>query len=210
MTKRILNSSNAVLVLHQLSQQKEGDYTKSIAEELDIPFKSVNITLRNLYDQGLVEQGKRTKAQYYRIDPEGIADYWIKQIKDNYEQINYKGINDEGEKEIKRRYNYFKDNEDQIRNFLEEFIPLVLQSYTPNTETTLSDILFESAAKTILEIQSSPSTEVLDEKDHLKIIPLAVRDFKGTYAYVLEAKHILNPELNYTGYVDHNDETEHE
>lgn len=197
MSVRIQNSSQAVAILHLLSKEEEGDYSKSIAEQLDKPIRSVNRLLRKMLEEGLVKYGKRTQAKYYEIDPEGIAYYWIQTIEEHYEDIKHRD-----DQTIEERYESFQNNREQIKDFLTRFLPLVLQSYSLELDSTLEDLLFEATAKTILELETIDS-EHLEGREYLKTLPLLVSDYKGTYAYTMEAATVLSSELERGGFVEH-------
>lgn len=204
MTEPILNSSQAVAILHQISLSKEGSYTKEIAEEIDKPQKSVNRLLQSLLEKGLIKKGKRTKAQYYTLNPEGIAQYWISQIENHYEALDA-----ERKQDVEKRYKIFEENRNEIENFLKKYFSMLLQNYSPNLDATLQDILFETLSKTIMEMEQI-SPEELEENKFLRVIPLLVSDYKGTYSNVLTASYALGSDVTFEGWVQHVEDEENQ
>lgn len=70
---RLLNSTLAYQILRVLFLSQDELYAKEIAEELNRSSNSVSNYLKLLRDNGLIERGKRTQAQYYKIDPIGVG-----------------------------------------------------------------------------------------------------------------------------------------
>ncbi|MFB6208251.1 MAG: ArsR/SmtB family transcription factor [Candidatus Nanohaloarchaea archaeon] len=80
----LLPSEAAYTVLRQLylSDSEYGMYAKEIAEESNLSRHTVSTYIKSLRDYGLIKRNyeKRSKAQYYEIDFEGISkftrDFW--------------------------------------------------------------------------------------------------------------------------------------
>lgn len=68
-------SSAAYKVLSVVLKNDEGSYGKEIEREADLSQGQVGDCLKILYETGLVKKGKRTRAQYYELDPEGLAGF---------------------------------------------------------------------------------------------------------------------------------------
>lgn len=73
---------NIVRFLHDAEEQKYSqqivDYLQNIGHETSKA--SVSNYLKMLRDHGIIERGKRTKAQYYKLSYEGIYQTWIDYI----------------------------------------------------------------------------------------------------------------------------------
>jgi len=67
---RMVNSEVGYAILRNLAE--EPMYAKELSEEIGSSRNSVANYLNMLRDSGLIERGKRTKAQYYKIRPEGL------------------------------------------------------------------------------------------------------------------------------------------
>lgn len=98
----VLNSELAYNVLQRLARKTEGDYGKRIAEELDKPQASICRTLTNLTDAGFATRGKRTRAQYYEINYEGVTEFWYRSLLEELEDGDNKDIMEKDEAAIKR------------------------------------------------------------------------------------------------------------
>lgn len=129
--ERILNSEMAVDILGAVASRKEGNYSTNIAEDLDKSQPSISRMLTNLHDIGFIKKGKREKAQYYKLNYQGIAEYWCKELESKLEEEN-------SDKKIKR----FKKEKDKIKEFTKTFFQNVLTKYKFSDNLTTSEFLF--------------------------------------------------------------------
>lgn len=191
MVTSIRNSSLAVSILNQLAQEEEGDYTKNIADNLDKPLKSVSRLIKALFFHKLIDEGKRTRAQYYQVSPRGIANYWLKLIQESYEEIDF-----EQDKEAKRNFENLKEEEDEIIDFLAEYFAITLKSdkiQEDNYENTLGNLLFESLQESIYIFAEKENTNY-QEHGYLTTIIRAIRDYKDVTPHWMEVSRAVQPE----------------
>lgn len=127
----ILNSELAVQVLQQIAQSNPGDYSTRIAEELDKPQSSISRVITELNEISFTEKGKRGKAQYYRIDYEGIADYWYRQIEKQLEQHSDKDS-------LKN----LRENNEKIKALNKRYTRKTLENCSLAGEKTLQQVIF--------------------------------------------------------------------
>lgn len=77
--KNVITSERPYDVLRELSNNiEEGSYATEIADTLDSNQQNISEIINNLEKVGLVEKGKRTRAQYYRVSPEGAFDLFLR------------------------------------------------------------------------------------------------------------------------------------
>lgn len=88
--ERMVNSEVAYSILRNLSE--EPMYAKELSEEIGSSRNSIANYLNMLRDSGLIERGKRTKAQYYKIRPDGFFDVLIKFLEDKQEENGIEGL----------------------------------------------------------------------------------------------------------------------
>lgn len=127
----ILNSELAVQVLQQIARSNPGDYSTRIAEELDKPQSSISRVITELNEINFTKKGKRGKAQYYRIDYEGIADYWYRQIEKQLEQHSDK---DSLEK--------LRENSEETKALSKRYTRKMLKNCSVAGEKTLQQVIF--------------------------------------------------------------------
>lgn len=205
MTESILNSSQAVTILHLISEKEEGMYSKEIAENIDKSVNTVNNMVRNLYRLGLIKKGKRNKAQYYRINAEGIGEFWIKEIEQFFEEVE----NKEKIPGLVSHYNIFKENKEEIQEFVEIFLPLTFQRYEPRRELTLKQVMFEKVANTITEMETlGVNPELLEENEYITKVPLLVKYYLGTKGEPVDGSYALGADINLGGVVIHREPEE--
>lgn len=95
-------SEKAFIVAKAIARKEEGSYGKEIAEEYDMNQPDVASLINNLKENGIVEKGKRTRAQYYEISKEGIYACMLNEIyeemaKDHFMEQVPKMFGEEGE-----------------------------------------------------------------------------------------------------------------
>lgn len=82
----LFTSPMAFRMVSLLSRQEM--YSRQLTEDLNNQYhyetsrESVSNYLKRLRDAGLIERGKRTQAQYYRVDYEGFYFAWLNYIED--------------------------------------------------------------------------------------------------------------------------------
>lgn len=76
--EQILNSELAVVVLKNCLG--EGSYASQISDRTGANRANISEIISHLESLGLLEKGKRTKAQFYRVDHEGLFEYWFKKL----------------------------------------------------------------------------------------------------------------------------------
>lgn len=76
-------SEKAFIVVRAIAR-KESSYGKEIAEDLEMNQPDVASLIKNLHKNGILEKGKRTKAQYYTISKEGVYECMLSEV---YEEM---------------------------------------------------------------------------------------------------------------------------
>jgi DNA-binding transcriptional ArsR family regulator len=145
----VLNSELAYNILQRLARKTEGDYGKRIAEELGKPQASICRTLTNLTDAGFVTRGKRTRAQYYEINYEGITDFWYNSLLEELEEGENRDI--------------MRKEEEIIKGIGSQFFEKVLTEDGFNKNITVSELLYNCLIYSVGE-KLSTSNDFLDEK----------------------------------------------
>lgn len=95
-------SEKAFIVAKAIAKKEDGSYGKEIAEEYDMNQPDVASLINNLQENGIVEKGKRTRAQYYEISKEGVYQCMLNEIyeemaKDHFMEQVPKMFGEEGE-----------------------------------------------------------------------------------------------------------------
>lgn len=84
---RVLNGETCYQILREIVQTDEGSYAAQIARDLDRGRTDTTRAIRAMKTHGILKQGKRTKSQYYILDPEGLiellSDLWDEDIRNN-------------------------------------------------------------------------------------------------------------------------------
>jgi len=91
--RNLLSSNMAYDILSVMLLSEDEMYSKEIKEELEYrnyntSNASVSNYIKQLRDFGLVERGKRTKAQYYHVNVQGLYSFWANSISKILEQIS--------------------------------------------------------------------------------------------------------------------------
>lgn len=195
MTESILNSSQAVSILRHLSQKKEGMYTKEIAEEMDKSVNTVSNMIRNLFRLGLVEKGKRTKAQYYRISPEGIANFVLDEIDRYYiEEINDSEF-------LEGLYEDFEEYREEVKEFLMYEYPFALQTIPEGKSPNLKEFLFTAEALKISKIKER-HPEWIEKEEYLPTLQLVFTQYTELPLDIMSIADYAQEDLN-TNLVEH-------
>lgn len=121
---RLLNSEVAYQILRELHSQntEEGMYAKELAESLDKSRNSIANYLKILRDSGLVERTKRTQAQYYDIDFDGVSTFWYEELMQRFESFE-KEVEEEIEGDDFQVRDEFSEETRQIAKEYQEALP---------------------------------------------------------------------------------------
>ena len=79
---QILNSKLAYKILTNMNRP-EGSYPSKIAQELKTQQTTISDILKGLRELNLVKRTKRTKAQFYVLNYDGLADSLIKSVQNS-------------------------------------------------------------------------------------------------------------------------------
>lgn len=126
----ILNSELAVQILSAIASRTEGNYSTNLADELDKSQPSISRILTELHELGFIEKGKRGKVQYYQIDYNEIAEYWLQKLRDKLEEDHAR---------------YTPEDLDQHRNEAKELASNFFENFLKTNEIsgmTVSRVLF--------------------------------------------------------------------
>lgn len=147
----LLNSEMVLDIVQLLSDGRER-YAKEIADELDTTSQSVSKYLKVLRESKIIERGKRTQAQYYRINYEGMSNFWYNKLYqaliDRFEQDrgfnkDKEGVN-EGEVHWADGVAFsFEELEEDYKILAQEYFELTLNTCDQNT---LYEYLFRDFA----------------------------------------------------------------
>lgn len=139
------NSKIAYEILRTLylSDSEEGLYSKQITEELDASQNSVNNFIKSLRDNGLIKRTKRTRAQYYDIDLEGIYQNWLNHLLNELEANKQRDIPGkwiDALEEAEQNVENFR-NDEEIQKFFTEY----LKNFLEETEESDINMLYEKS-----------------------------------------------------------------
>lgn len=126
----ILNSELAYDVLKLLAKKENGDYGKRIADELGKPQSSICRVLTSLTEENFVKRGKRTRAQFYEINYQGIAEFW-------YESLEKELDDESSEKDI------LEEKKEKVIEFGKKFFETVMNNCKEDSKT-VSELLYNS------------------------------------------------------------------
>lgn len=81
--KRLMDNKYVYELLREIATKEEGNYSTQIAKELGKGGREeATRVCRRLEEIGLVKKGKRTKAQYYKLDEQGLVNTFRKLVDD--------------------------------------------------------------------------------------------------------------------------------
>lgn len=96
----------------------KGSYSSEIAEKLGIDQSLVSEIIVKLEELNLIKKGKRTRAQYYTVDPTGIALFSINQLYsdllDSEVDPNYPDLEETPYDSVKEIVDYIEDYKEEI------------------------------------------------------------------------------------------------
>lgn len=171
-----IRSEVAVKVLENLESHEDGNYSTQIAEELDKTQSSISRILSELKKKGIVQKGKRTKAQFYELDYDGLVDYWYSRLETSLEQEgNF--YREEFGADGYTSLSEFRDYEDEIKEFSKKYFQraINISKKEPHKaeSLTLFDLLYTSYAFSLAAFNSNP-IEDLEEPEYFKPLRLAL------------------------------------
>jgi predicted transcriptional regulator len=139
----ILNSETALNVLREIRESGEkGTYTKEISNELGASKTTISHIIKELRDLEAIKRGKRTKAQYYKIDYQGLTDYWFATLMDYLRQAPLDDVYPSMDKSMKE---IFEEDEEEIRQLSQDYFRNALGG--KRHQMTLYDFLFTNYAQ---------------------------------------------------------------
>lgn len=184
--EKLMNSEKAVQILALLSSKEEGSFPKEISQEVGVHTSTASEIIRQMRELNFVKRFKRSQAQYYKVDYDGLTDYWLSEIESMYpDQQEFELM---GEK-IDANYPGFTEEERvKAENFFRQYIQEILKT---DINDKLSNIMFESLFLSLTEYEQKNNT-VLNDLDKVKI---ALKT-KFKYGYSTELMNRVLEELN--------------
>lgn len=134
--KEVLNSELAVKIMACLHSEGES-YGSEIAEKLDKNQSSVARMISKLNHAGFIEETRREQAQYYKVNWEGVMDFWINELERSLEESEDKQTLQEWNKHRDAARNLGKD---LVQNSVDNLYPEFIDSMK---EATVDNILFD-------------------------------------------------------------------
>lgn len=137
----VLTVKPGLKVLKQIATSEEGSYSSEISEKTGMSRTDASRILRTLHDMEVAEQGKRTRAQYYEVNPEGLLQLFCQiwgldqeEVPEEFQGflMDWVKIYDKGDSSIRRMLRedfaealdeYRRDNNDELPDqlkFLED------------------------------------------------------------------------------------------
>jgi len=172
----ILNSELAYDILKLLASKDKGDYGKSIAEDLDKPQSSICRALTSLTEEEFVSRGKRTRAQYYEIDYEGIADYW-------YESLLEELPEDSEEHQL------LEENREDAREIGKKFFHDVMDKCDDSQK--VSELLYNSFIYSLGDLITAKE-DYLSQRDLIRSLSEATMNKLDIHGHPDELNNIIN------------------
>jgi DNA-binding transcriptional ArsR family regulator len=194
----ISNSELAVKVLCELAAEEEGDYGSNLAKKLDKSQASVARILRRLHEAGMVEKGKREKAQYYRIDYGGVAAFWydtvIQKVSEGPETIDKGWWLEGGQVSTSTLLERLESREEEIKQVSASYIKNVLQNEADEIgDVTVAELLFEYFGYAIGH-NLIQNRQLAAKNQHLEPMKDALVYFWNLHGFAPELEQILRSE----------------
>ncbi|NMI89289.1 helix-turn-helix domain-containing protein [Nanohaloarchaea archaeon] len=200
---KLLKSEMVLDITRLLSDGRER-YAKEIADELDTTSQSVSKYLKVLRESKIIERGKRTQAQYYRINYDGLADFWYNEL--------FQALLDRIEDERDLEKNYEEQMEDQIhwadafafrfeeleedyKSFATKFFELTLNT---TNQSNLYDYLFRNFAIS-LSLSWVENNEFYKDLDELKPIRTALINYIANNRENIDIKESVDEAIEIAG-----------
>lgn len=183
---QIMNSKLATKILHNVAEEQ--NYGSQIAKDIDKSQTSVDRVIQGLKNLGFIEEGRRTQAQYYTIDYEGISSFWYEELKkgmENSPELEQfeKNLLEDVEEIAYASHTQFEKNREDIY----EFGKLYFQNYfeMQYVDLELGEVLFLNLYTSITAYQKNIDYRKLE---YLSTIKKALR-FKlniASYSEIVE------------------------
>ncbi|MFB6192731.1 MAG: ArsR/SmtB family transcription factor [Candidatus Nanohaloarchaea archaeon] len=119
MAKEILKSELATYVLVKLAEEES--YSTELSKKLNKKQSSISRTLSDLKDHNLVKESKRGKAQYYKVDYEGLGEFLFDILEESHSRWNKQkqlieklGVTKAEEEQFPEIHEKIKEKEDEL------------------------------------------------------------------------------------------------
>jgi len=185
----ILKSTFAYRILREIHDEEK--YAKEIVEDLqenyglDTSKQSVSNYLKSLRDLGFIKRGKRTRAQYYKIDYEGLYGYWLDFI--TWKLDSHLGAADRLQELIEKRVDELKESPEKQEHIKENF-PVSPEDYIESLEKP-KDMFFDRVQE---------SYEIFDgEIKESEIVKEFFMRYSRLFFFVFEDKSIRSLTMDY-------------
>lgn len=177
----VLRSEIAVNILRKIRKSGEdGTYTKEISEELNSSKSTISHLIRRLRDLKMIKRGKRTKAQYYKINYEGLAEFWIQELEKYLEEDSLEEYLSK-DKDVKQ---LFEENREQIKELTKKYFEKALKG--KELEMTLYSFLFTNYAITASEYEQFFNSTEKEPPEWLTALELALTAYSEIPTYERE------------------------
>ena len=137
----LLNSELAVKVLKKLYRKQS--YGSEIARNIEKSQTSIDRVIRGLHNQGILEKGKKTKAQYYKLHTDSLVDYWYQKLLEseetNLDKDKYRLLTNK-ETSFNKIPEIIEANEDRVKEFGDYYLNNFFQE--ENKDIELRRLLF--------------------------------------------------------------------
>lgn len=163
--EKILNSKLAYKVLRYIWDQEEGSYTSEIAEELGSSSTSISNVIKQLRELGLIERGKRTKAQYYEFSEGGLISFIKNFWSNKYETLMKDGgiyIGGEDDEDMAPE-EYLDDLEPLSKSIYENYIDGYLTKYENSTIKSMIYDDFQAELQNMVRLVKNTDEAPVDE-----------------------------------------------
>lgn len=135
--ENVLTVPPGLKILRAIVNSDEGSYSAEIEDKKNIPRTDASTILQTLYRMDVIQQGKRTRAQYYEVNPEGLEQLFCsiweidqEDTQDKFQEflLNWTQAYDKGDSSIRRMLRedfaeaineYRRDNNDEYPEGLE-------------------------------------------------------------------------------------------
>lgn len=129
----ILTSEKAYRILSKIAEKESGSYATEIAKETDIDRSMASEIVNRFRDKGLLQEGKRTRAQYYEVDYEAFFSVFIDILEDKVDSS-----------ESFRKIQEDDEISSEVQTFVEKYVQLYLEKVSDsNIQKMLYDDFFK-------------------------------------------------------------------
>lgn len=157
-TENIIVGERPYDVLYTIAHSEEGSYGSEIAEKLDIKQQSASEIINRLHDRGLLQKGKRTRAQYYKVDIAGFFSIFEELVSEEIftEEADYEELLESK----KKLYESFQDYtmEEALERDLPVFFNYYIENYLLQVESsTIKKMVFDDFLEGVLMHETGPN-----------------------------------------------------